>query len=237
MSTRTWFWLSGTPPLLSLNFQLKLCSYHLCSKSNIHIPYSRKMINASFKRETTKTPQILKIVVSGVTELLRLFSPSLQTSDLSGDVENQKDEFSVSSVDDVVMIIESDYDKAYFVTGNFTSSIYTKDCIFEDPTIKFQGRELYARNLKLLVPFFDCASIKLQKIEKDVDSDKKIVMATWKLRTNLKLPWRPLISIDGSTSYELDEDFKIVRHVESWNVSALEAILQIFNLKFGGRMS
>ena len=28
------------------------------------------------------------------------------------------------------------------------------------------GRELYARNLKLLVPFFDCASIRLQKIEK-----------------------------------------------------------------------
>ncbi|XP_019439954.1 PREDICTED: uncharacterized protein LOC109345420 isoform X3 [Lupinus angustifolius] len=198
------------------------------------------MINASFKRETTKTPQILKVVVSGVTELLRLFSPSLQTSDLSRDIEKQKDEFSVSSVDDVVVIIESDYGKAYFVTGNFTSSIYTEDCIFEDPTIKFRGRELYARNLKLLVPFFDCASIKLQKIEKDVDSDTNFVLATWKLRTNLKLPWRPLISIDGRTLYELDEDFKIVRHVESWNVSALEAILQIFTFKFenlGGRMS
>ncbi|XP_019439952.1 PREDICTED: uncharacterized protein LOC109345420 isoform X1 [Lupinus angustifolius] len=240
MATRTWCWLSGTPPPLSLNLQLQLCSYHLCSNSNTHILNSRKMINASFKRETTKTPQILKVVVSGVTELLRLFSPSLQTSDLSRDIEKQKDEFSVSSVDDVVVIIESDYGKAYFVTGNFTSSIYTEDCIFEDPTIKFRGRELYARNLKLLVPFFDCASIKLQKIEKDVDSDTNFVLATWKLRTNLKLPWRPLISIDGRTLYELDEDFKIVRHVESWNVSALEAILQIFTFKFenlGGRMS
>ena len=28
------------------------------------------------------------------------------------------------------------------------------------------GRELYARNLKLLVPFFDSASIILQKIDK-----------------------------------------------------------------------
>ncbi|KAK1314163.1 hypothetical protein QJS10_CPA06g01556 [Acorus calamus] len=47
-------------------------------------------------------------------------------------------------------------------------------------------------------------------------------------RTYLKLPWRPLISIGGTTLYELNDNFKIVRHVESWDVSALEAIGQIF---------
>lgn len=182
-------------------------------------------------REKGKTPQVLKIAVSGVTELLRLFSPQ-QTSILSGNIEKQNNEFTVSSVDDVLIIIKSDYDNAYFVTGNFTSSIYAENCIFEDPTIKFSGRELYARNLKLLVPFFDCASIRLLKIEKDVKSDTNFLRASWKLRTNLKLPWRPLIAIDGSTCYELDDDFKIIRHVESWNVSALEAVLQIFTFKF-----
>jgi hypothetical protein len=31
---------------------------------------------------------------------------------------------------------------SYFVChlGNFTSSIYAEDCIFEDPTIKFSGK-------------------------------------------------------------------------------------------------
>ncbi|XWS30322.1 hypothetical protein CRYUN_Cryun24cG0107100 [Craigia yunnanensis] len=48
-----------------------------------------------------------------------------------------------------------------------------------------------------------------------------------------ELPWRPLISIDGSTFYELDEKFTIVRHAESWNVFALEAIGQIFIPNFG----
>ncbi|CAL5208470.1 unnamed protein product [Lathyrus oleraceus] len=175
--------------------------------------------------------QVLKIAVSGVTELLRLFSPQ-QTSILSGNIEKQNNEFTVSSVDDVLIIIKSDYDNAYFVTGNFTSSIYAENCIFEDPTIKFSGRDLYARNLKLLVPFFDHASIRLLKIKKDVKSDTNFLRASWKLRTNLKLPWRPLIAIDGSTCYELDDDFKIIRHVESWNVSALEAVLQIFTFKF-----
>ena len=40
-------------------------------------------------------------------------------SALSGDAEKLRDEFPVSSVDDVLNIIKSDYDKAYFVTGNF----------------------------------------------------------------------------------------------------------------------
>ncbi|KAK3019454.1 hypothetical protein RJ639_005138 [Escallonia herrerae] len=89
-------------------------------------------------------------------------------------------------------------------------------------------RELYSRNLKLLVPFFDQPSITLQKIDKGAEADTNIVLAFWKLRTYLKLPWRPLISVDGSTTYELDDEFKVIRHAESWNVSALEAVGQIF---------
>ncbi|KAK2978442.1 hypothetical protein RJ640_023601 [Escallonia rubra] len=139
-----------------------------------------------------------------------------------------RDNLSVSGVDDIVNILKSDYGNAYFVTGVFSSAIYTEDCIFEDPTIKFSGRELYSRNLKLLVPFFDQPSITLQKIDKGADADTNIVLAFWKLRTYLKLPWRPLISVDGSTIYELDDEFKVIRHAESWNVSALEAVGQIF---------
>ncbi|KAL1294264.1 hypothetical protein HN51_054982 [Arachis hypogaea] len=233
---QTIFHFIGTPPLLPpSNSKLQLRRNHVfqcqCfsntssnSNSNGSAPNSRRKSSNS----ETETPPLLKAAVSAVTELLRLLSPSNQASSLSEDTEEFRDEFPLSSVDDVLNIIQSDYDKAYFVTGNFTNSIYAENCIFEDPTIKFRGRELYARNLKLLVPFFDCASIRLQKIEKDVDSETNFVLATWKLRTNLNLPWRPLISIDGSTYYELDKDFKIVRHVESWNVSALEAILQIF---------
>ncbi|XP_060218119.1 uncharacterized protein LOC132645252 isoform X3 [Lycium barbarum] len=133
----------------------------------------------------------------------------------------------VSNVDDVLKIIKSDYEKSYFVTGLFTSRIYAEDCTFEDPTIKFRGRDLYSRNLQLLVPFFDSPSIELEKIEKGNDSNVEVIVAYWKLRTSLKLPWRPLISVDGKTVYDLDEKLKIVKHVESWNISAFEAVGQI----------
>ncbi|KAK1314170.1 hypothetical protein QJS10_CPA06g01559 [Acorus calamus] len=92
----------------------------------------------------------------------------------------------MSCVDEVLTAVRSDFERAYFVTGKFSRSIYAEDCSFEDPTIKFCGRDRYLQNLELLVPFFDCPSIVLTKIE------------------------------------------KIVRHVESRDVSALEAIGQIF---------
>ncbi|KAM1052046.1 hypothetical protein ACFX19_034096 [Malus domestica] len=186
--------------------------------------------NNSNKRET---PQVLKIAVSGVTELLRLLSSSNKASRLNGASDKESDEFSVSGIDDVVTILQSDFENAYFVTGIFTSAIYSEDCVFEDPTIRFRGKDLYSRNLKLLVPFFDSPSIGLEKIEKGIDSETNFVLATWKLRTYLKLPWRPLICIDGSTVYDLDDKFKIVRHAESWNVSAIEAIGQLFTPTYG----
>ncbi|XP_020095892.1 PHD finger protein 20-like protein 1 isoform X2 [Ananas comosus] len=118
--------------------------------------------------------------------------------------------------------------------GNFTADIYAEDCLFEDPTIRFRGRDLYSRNLDLLVPFFDCPSLELEAIEKAIKKGSNyeinFILATWKLRTYLKFPWRPLIAIGGQTTYDLGKDFKIIRHAESWNISALEAIGQIFTL-------
>ncbi|PPD71225.1 hypothetical protein GOBAR_DD31893 [Gossypium barbadense] len=160
----------------------------------------------------TRTPPLLRLAVSGVTELLRLFSSSAQGNRADYQLKSEdRDENSASDIDDVLRILKADYENAYFVTG----------------------KELYSRNLKLLVPFFDSPSIRLQKIEKGANMETDFVAATWRLRTYLKLPWRPLISVNGSTIYELDEKLKIVRHAESWDVTALEAIGQIFTPSIG----
>ncbi|RLN33884.1 zeta-carotene desaturase, chloroplastic/chromoplastic [Panicum miliaceum] len=110
------------------------------------------------------------------------------------------------SVDDVLAVLRDDYRRAYFLTG----------------------LSRYSQNLDLLVPFFDSPSLELESIEKGLRVETKFVKATWKLRTYLRLPWRPLIAIRGNTTYDLNEDYKVVRHSESWDVSALEAIGQIF---------
>ncbi|CAN0920491.1 hypothetical protein LINGRAHAP2_LOCUS32073 [Linum grandiflorum] len=215
-----------------------------CSSPSIEPPHNERINNSSAggksRAPETKTPSILKFAVSGVTEVLRLFSSSSKDRLQKGDVTvtGESDEaISALSVDGVVRILRIDYENAYFVTGSFTSGLYVEDCLFEDPTIRFRGTDLYSRNLKLLVPFFEHPSIELQSIEKDVNCSTNLVLATWKLRTYLRFPWRPLISIDGVTVYELNEDLQIVRHTESWNVSALEALGQIFTPSFVTRPS
>ncbi|THF95173.1 hypothetical protein TEA_007083 [Camellia sinensis var. sinensis] len=80
-------------------------SFRCCSNNNN---------NNNNKPKPTQTPQLLKIAVTGLTELLRLFSSGQDRMDIVNDV--QRYEVSVSSIDDVVMILNSDYENAYFVT-------------------------------------------------------------------------------------------------------------------------
>lgn len=182
-------------------------------------------------RAAPDAPPVVRAAVSAVTELLRALSPNkalrgAATQQQQG--EEPDPDPTCGSVEDVLAVLRDDYRRAYFLTGDFTPGIYTEDCLFEDPTIKFRGLSRYSQNLGLLVPFFDSPSLELENIEKGSRVETKFVKATWKLRTYLRLPWRPLVAIGGSTTYDLDGDFKVTRHSESWDVSALQAIAQIF---------
>ncbi|XP_028550402.1 uncharacterized protein LOC110093447 isoform X3 [Dendrobium catenatum] len=153
-----------------------------------------------------ESPPLLKSAISGLTELLRTLSPKKKRDD-TGLHEAPL----ASSVDDVLLILNADYSRSYFLTG----------------------KDQYSQNLELLVPFYDCPSLVLQKIEKGCNNGTNCIIAKWKLRAYLKFPWRPFISILGTTTYDLNEEFKIVKHSESWNISPLEAIGQIFTTGSG----
>ncbi|XP_073005031.1 uncharacterized protein [Typha latifolia] len=217
--------LTASPPLSSSSRHPNTIS--TIRSSSLFPRQSRRFRCSAGSPEGSGAPPLLKVAVGGVTELLRLFSPKDSREDAVG----IREEVSLPrSVDDVLGFLAADYERAYFLTGNFTPDIYAEDCLFEDPTIMFRGRARYAQNLDLLVPFFDDPSLELEKIEKGCNNELNFILATWKLRTYLKLPWRPFIAIGGKTTYDLDKDFKIVRHAESWNVSSLEAISQIFKV-------
>lgn len=89
------------------------------------------------------------------------------------------------------------------------------------------GRELYKRNLSLLVPFFEEPAIQLRSLARlptPAPGGSTRLRATWRLTCWLRLPWAPYIDIDGSTTYILNDDENQVRPRTTW-VGKLEALL------------
>lgn len=142
-------------------------------------------------RAAPDAPPVVRAAVSAVTELLRALSPNKALRGAATQQQQQGEEPdpdpTCGSVEDVLAVLRDDYRRAYFLTGDFTPGIYTEDCVFEDPTIKFRGLSRYSQNLGLLVPFFDSPSLELENIEKGSRAETKFVKATWKLRFIFKL--------------------------------------------------
>ncbi|KAI5079481.1 hypothetical protein GOP47_0004960 [Adiantum capillus-veneris] len=189
------------------------------------VPCARIRASSQDRVRKEQKVQLTNLAVSATTELLRLFSPLISGSiTTSGTTAPEKN---FSQLQDVMDALKIDYDQAYFLTGRFTRSLYADDCYFADPTISFTGMDLYGRNLRLLIPFLEEPSLTLFSMNKEPGEGCQI-RAVWQLRTRLKLPWRPIIRVSGSTIYTLNEQLKVTSHVEIWNVPVLEALFQIF---------
>uniref|UniRef100_A0A9I9EA51 Uncharacterized protein n=1 Tax=Cucumis melo TaxID=3656 RepID=A0A9I9EA51_CUCME len=68
-------------------------------------------------------------------KLLRLISSPINKR-VDGIRDNQKEEFVVPTVDEVVDILKSDYENAYFVTGTFIFHIFlSRFVVFLDHTL------------------------------------------------------------------------------------------------------
>lgn len=60
------------------------------------------------------------------------------------------------------------------------------------------------------------------------------IVASWRLEGALNLPWKPRIKpYTGETTYTFDERGLVVRHVETWSVSALDAFVSVVWPGFG----
>lgn len=125
-------------------------------------------------------------------------------------------------------------ERGYLFTGEISSELYDLGCSFRDPTIAFEGLDTFESNLRNLRPILDAVLEEDRRVVlregPTLDEASRSVRAAWTMSGGLKLPWRPRIELDGATTFTYDpaRQGRIVRYDETWELSAMEALGQLF---------
>jgi len=208
-------------------------------------PESDKLASqeASKSVKQDRASVLIQALVSALTEGLRFAGVG---SDRSGKIASAERTPTPTTLNELKTRLVVDFENAYFVTGVLDDGLYDPECTFEDPTVKFSGVELWKRNLALLVPFLVAPNIELlsttevplsESEDKNLPATSCMLRCQWKLTCGLKLPWKPYIELIGETDYTIldavggvsssDTHPQIVYHLERWNISGLEALVQL----------
>lgn len=129
-------------------------------------------------------------------------------------------------------ILKDDFLKRqYYVTGRLSTQLYRDDCLFNgpDPDGRVRGTRKF---VDAAAGLFDARKSKVELIDiydqKESDNGSEIVVAHWRLEGALMLPWRPRIKpYVGSTTYKFDADGLVEEHLESWDISVVDAFLSV----------
>jgi Uncharacterized conserved protein (DUF2358) len=128
-----------------------------------------------------------------------------------------------------------DTDQGYYITARLNTSLYRDDCTFDgpDPDMPVRGLQKYINAASQL---FDVKSSRAQLLQLQTktimknakEDDETVIVAYWKIHGTLRLPWKPkLPTWTGSTTYHFDADTGLIyKHVETWDISVLQAFVQ-----------
>ena len=177
------------------------------------------------------TPSPVKKLVSGLTAIVNSFGSA-------GAAEAARAErtayASAVSPSELLEGVRADYEeRMYLWTGDIDPNIYDADCTFTDPTLSFSGLDQFQRNIENLQPI-------LQRLVKDpvvelytcdLDESERVVSATWRMKGDIALPWRPRIDLNGRTRFVYEPDApamgRITEYIETWEIEAGDALMQL----------
>lgn len=100
--------------------------------------------------------------------------------------------------------------------------IYAEDVYFRDPMTSFRGRDRYRQMIGFMARWFEEIRLELHGIEQEGDR----IHTRWTLSWTTPLPWRPRITIPGTTELIVNRENQIVSHVDSWDCSRWDVVRQ-----------
>ncbi len=141
-----------------------------------------------------------------------------------------------ASLDEAFTRLEGDFagtaddPRPYFLTGKLDDGLYADDCEFSDPFVSFRGRQRFVDNLSNLAGGFivDSSTRTLEVIAERGDAARGVPPSYYTkllVKLQLGLPWKPVLAWPWGVKHVFDESSGlVVRHIESWDVSAAEGV-------------
>lgn len=119
----------------------------------------------------------------------------------------------------IIEILKGDY--ARFPCDQ-TYELYADDVYYKDPLNEFRGLKKY----KMLIQFMSTAFQAIKMDLHEITQDKNIIYMKWTLNWTTPVPWKPRIAIPGRSELTLDENQKIISHIDYWHCSRFDVIKQ-----------
>ncbi|NEP77994.1 MAG: DUF2358 domain-containing protein [Okeania sp. SIO3C4] len=125
---------------------------------------------------------------------------------------------------DIISILKQDYQK---FPADQTYSIYAENVYFEDPLNKFRGIDRYQKMIGFMKNWFNDVQLELHDISQLGD----LIKTRWTLSWTAPVPWKPRMAIPGWSELRLNTDGLINSHIDYWDISRLDVLKQLFQVK------
>ncbi|MEC4984863.1 MAG: DUF2358 domain-containing protein [Oscillatoria sp. PMC 1068.18] len=122
---------------------------------------------------------------------------------------------------DILEILKQDYQR---FPHNQTYSIYAENVYFQDPLNKFHGVKRYQKMIQFLGTFFQNVKMDLHNIYREGDT----IYTEWTLKMTSPLPWKPRLAIPGRSELKVENESKVISHLDFWHISPLDVLKQNF---------
>lgn len=225
-------WLISLCLIITGNLCMRLYAFttlptHYFSVRNSILSHSTKL-NDDDEQQNLLTDFSSKGFVSSLTSIVNFVSQS-----------RPKDQEMQPPPSTPTLLLESirdDYQiRNYLWTGDVELGCYENECKFTDPTISFEGKEQYVKNIQNLRPIIDAliepGGCRSDLLRIDLNDSENYVQTRWKMVGNLsRLPWKPNIDVIGRTKFwyrDVDNGVRVYFYDEEWEIPAFRALLQL----------
>jgi hypothetical protein len=150
-----------------------------------------------------------------------------EVTDSSRNVEQANEETSEALVERTMATLKADLPHLFY--RDISYDIYAEDIYFRDPVNTFKGKLNYRIIFWTLRfharLFFTAIAFDLHSISHPAQDT---IFATWTVRGTLRLPWKARLCFNGDSTYTLNANGLICRHLDTWDRQPGEILKQFF---------